>query len=1123
VNSSGAALLGYTTAEIMQKSLFDIVPVKHHPNLKAYLEIINKEGKFSGVMTTLHKDGSLRGWLFNNIIEKDIEGSKYVIGNSIDITERMRLEKDLLFTKQLLEQTNHIARVGAWELILAKQNIYWSALTKEIHQVPDDYEPDLATAIEFYKEGESRNKIKLAVKEAIESGTEWDLELQIITGKGNERWVRTQGKAEMANGICKRLYGAFQDIDEQKRTKLELETNENKYRAFFDISPVGIAINRHSDGKFIDGNQALYQMIGYTEEEYRKLTHWDVTPAKFDDEEIKHRNSLTMNGRYGPYEKKYIHKDGHAIPVLLYGIKFMGPNGEEQVYSVIQDISERKQAEKALIIEKSRLAAFVEHAPAAVAMFDLGIHYIAASNRWLEEYHLQGRNIIGLSHYEVFPNIDNAWKEIHQRCLQGAVERKDEDVWRPDGWEKDQYLRWEVRPWYLYDGSIGGIMMFTQDITEICLQREELKKAKLLAEQASLAKSEFLASMSHEIRTPLNGVIGFTDLILKTHLDQTQQQYLNIVNQSANTLLSIINDILDFSKIEAGKMELENEKCDLYEIAGQAADMISFQVEKKELEMLLNISTELPRFIWTDSVRLKQILINLLSNASKFTEHGEIELKMEPLSDTSQKEVLIRFEVKDTGIGIRPDKQEKIFQAFSQEDGSVTRKYGGTGLGLTISNRLLAMMGSKLQLESSPGRGSRFYFDLKLTAEQGQADRWEDVSNIKKVLIVDDNEHNRTILVQMLLLQNIHADIAKNGIEALQILETGKKYDVILTDYHMPIMDGLETIQKIRENFYSTKEQQPIMLLSSSSGDEHMIKRCLELQVSGRLTKPIKMQDLYSALARMVGQPKGLEKVVTEDIQVVNEDKLRIIIAEDGPVNMLLAKIIIRRIAPNAEIIEALNGKVAVQLCTEQMPDFIFMDIQMPEMNGYEATRKIRLLENGKQIPIVALTAGVVEGEREKCIEAGMNDFIAKPVVEDTVKMILRKWILPIADLISPVDAEMNESNIREHLDMRKLHEIVGDDKTVLRSFLTSIESELEKSDIELGKSFLQKDLEGLRRDGHKLKGTSLATGMDRLSEIAKSFELLAEFDENYISGILKAFRKEKEKLMRIIKKESEK
>jgi PAS domain S-box-containing protein len=348
VNASGASLIGYTREEVLQKSLFDLVPEKHHHSTRAYLEEISRKGQSTGLMTTLHKNGSILVWLYNNTVEKDVNGNRYVIGNSIDITDRMRLEKDLKFTKEILEQTNHMARVGAWQLTVDTNKIYWSSITKEIHEVDNDFIPDLDKDIHFYKEGESRDKVIKAYNDAIENGTPWDMELQMITAKGNERWIRSQGKADMENGKCKRVYGAFQDIDEQKRTKLALESSENKYHAFFDISPVSISVKRYIDNKFIDGNQALYKMTGYTEEEYRNLKNSDVTPAEYDEQEKANFESLARTGRYGPYEKEYIHKDGHSIPILLNGIKFTGDDGNEQVYSVIQDISARKNCRESI-------------------------------------------------------------------------------------------------------------------------------------------------------------------------------------------------------------------------------------------------------------------------------------------------------------------------------------------------------------------------------------------------------------------------------------------------------------------------------------------------------------------------------------------------------------------------------------------------------------------------------------------------------------------------------------------------------------------------------------------------------------------------------------------------------
>ena len=648
VNSAGAQALGYQADDLTGHSLKNVIPPKQHGEFDAYLQTIRERGRASGLMQTFHRNGSQQIWLFTNILEKELDGSAYIIGNAIDITRRHQLEIDLKWTTQMLEHSNTVARIGTWEMDIKQNTIYWSTVTKQIHEVPDDYVPTFDEAIDFYK-GDNRDTITREVDRALATETVYDIELPIMTHKGQELWVRIVGTSEFYGGTCRRLYG------------------------------------------------------------------------------------------------------------------------------IIYDINERKKAEQALINEKLRLTAFVENAPAAVAMFDRSMTYLAVSRRWMEVYQLTD-TIIGLSHYDVFPDLSDDMKAVFATCIGGDIVKKDEEIRRPTGWDHDQYLCWEVHPWHQFDKQIGGVMMFTQDITETSLQREELKKAKLQAEQANMAKSEFLANMSHEIRTPLNGVIGFTDLLLKTSLTETQNQYLSIVDQSANILLSTINDILDFSKIEAGKLELAVEKVDIHEVSSQAADIVTYQAQNKGIEMLLNLPSDLPRFIFVDPVRLKQILVNLLGNAVKFTEQGEIELKINMRNPVDQNFVTFRFEVRDTGIGIKAEMQERIFEAFSQEDASTTKKYGGTGLGLTISNKLLGLMGSRLELVSQQGEGSCFFFDLTLRVELGDAINWRGISSIRKVLIVDDNENNRLILKQMFSLKQIEVEEAANGFEALQLL--GRKKDV---------------------------------------------------------------------------------------------------------------------------------------------------------------------------------------------------------------------------------------------------------------------------------------------------------------------------------------------------------
>lgn len=1103
INPVGARTLGYSRKELHNKTLFDIIPKDRYDDLRQYLAAILENGFSKGYMVIKRKSGEERLWLYSNILERNLNGECYVIGNAVDITDQKKLEKDLIHTKDLLEETSTLSKIGGWELNLIDQQLYWSSITREIHSVPDGFIPTKENAVEFYKSGENREKIARVVQECLHTGKDWDLELQIIDYQGKELWVRTKGNVQFVKNVPTRLYGTFQNIDDQKRAQLEVIAAKKLLDDVLSAATGVSIIATDLDGTITVFNKGSEQLLGYTAEEMiGKQTPVILHDPKEIDELCSGFNALSGLEVSGfdfykqcadhPEKERtftFITKAGKRLRVSLSITSIKDSNGKIIGYLGISiDITQKEATERELATEKALLLAFIENAPASVAMVDKNMRFLIASKTWLKDYTQIQEDIKGLSYYDVFPNLSDERKAVHQKVLSGKVVKKDEDVYVDVKTNTPNHISWEMSPWYKADKSIGGMMIFTHNISASVRHREELTVARLRADLANMAKSEFLANMSHEIRTPLNGVIGFTDLVLKTQLNHTQKQYLKIVNQSANALLSIINDILDFSKIEAGKFELDIEKCDLYEIAGQASDITNYQIQTKKLEMLLNVQPNLPRFIWADALRLKQVLINLLGNAAKFTAKGEIELKIEALSE-SQNHHLLRFSVRDTGIGIAKGTQAKIFNAFSQEDSSTTKKYGGTGLGLTISNKLLKMMDSRLHLESAPGEGSFFYFDLNLQSEQGDPVEWLGLESIANVLIVDDNDNNRNILTDMLLLKNIRSDHARNGFEALQFLAEGRNYDAILMDYHMQYMDGIETTVKIRDNFMNGDEKLPVILLHSSSDDGTIIKACNELEIENRLLKPIKMDKLYHALARLKTKelaPRNPE--ITEPVVSYQKAGYRFLIVEDNEVNRFLTRSYIEKLYPLSVIMEAENGLLGIEEFQKMPFNLVFMDIQMPEMNGYECTKKIRLIEKDKRTPIIALTAANVKGEREKSIAAGIDDFITKPILEENIEAILTKWLVQ-PDVPEPEENETNPDLV--HFNVEKLASYFGKDSVKWKKIMDITLHQLHQASQQLNKKIEPEDAQMVLSLSHKLYGMSTSAGLLNLAKISRELQKL--------------------------------
>ncbi|MBU2547046.1 MAG: response regulator [Proteobacteria bacterium] len=768
-------------------------------------------------------------------------------------------------------------------------------------------------------------------------------------------------------------------------------------------------------------------------------------------------------------------------------------------------LAEAERAEREAARERERFRVLVDESPIGIALLNSAGRYEYINPGFSRIFGYGPDDFsMGAEWFRLaFPDpeprraVMSTWKGDTAQTRLGPTTPRSFEVLCKDGSRKIVLFR----PVMLHG---GGQLVIYEDVTERMKAVEALRQAKERAEEATRTKSDFLARMSHEIRTPMNAVIGMAHLLVKTDLTAKQRDYLDKILSSANSLLHIINEILDFSKIESGRLEMESMEFDLEEALANLSDLVTLKAHEKGLEMLLKTGRDVPATLIGDPLRLGQVLLSLTNNAIKFTDRGEIVVSSD-LIERRDDRVTLRFSVRDTGIGMTGDQIGRLFESFSQADGSITRKYGGTGLGLAICKRLVEMMGGDISVESRPGQGSRFSFTADFACHASRArERFQAAPGLEgtRALVVDDNATAREILEDALASFRFDVTAVASGAEALVELDRASQsrpYALVLMDWKMPGMDGIETARLIQAN--TRLSRIPKILMVTAYGREEVMQRARAAGLDGFLIKPVSVSILFNSVMDLLGyearlKPRSPVQPLTENDGLRKIRGARVLVVEDNQINQQVARELLEQAGLIVDVAD--NGLEGVEAVAGSDYDLVLMDIQMPGRDGFETTRIIR--NSGKpgveDLPIVAMTAHAMASDRDRSLAAGMNDHVTKPIDPDHFYAVLTQWIKPGQgeDRIpprSPIRKE-KESDWPEDLagfDLASGLKRVAGNQTLYLRLLRDFRRDNEETADAIERALAEKDLDSARRLVHTLKGVAGNIGAIGLHEASKALE----------------------------------
>jgi PAS domain S-box-containing protein len=1080
-NKGAEILYGYSAGEVIGRPISILAAADRCDEIPNILERIRRGEKISHFETVrLRKDGTPVSVAIT--VSPILNGSGEVTGAATiahDISERKRAEEELRHRETELRDALRAAQMGVWTWVREKDSVTWDESLYHIAgRDPSMLAPSFKEQAEIFTP-ESLERLNAAVEKTLATGTPYELDVEIVLPDGSKKWVISRGEPRRdASGRITWLRGTVQDITERKRSQ-----EVKALLASIVESSEDAIIGKALDGTILSWNKGAEILYGYSPGEVIGRPISILTPADRYDEIPNILERIRRGEKVSHFETVRLRKDGTTVHVAVTVSPIMNASGEVSgAATIARDITERKRVEERL----RKLSRAVEQSPAAVMITDVqgAIEYVNPKFTQITGYtaaEVKGQNSRILKSGMQSPSI---YEELWATILSGGE-------WRGEfaNRKKSGEIYWESASIVPIRDSAGAITHFLavkEDITERKRAEEELRRAKEAAEAANRAKSQFLANMSHEIRTPMNGVIGMAGLLLDTELSLEQRRYAEIVRSSGEALLAVINDILDFSKIEARRLNLECADFDLRSVLEYAASLVGIKTVEKKLELLFEVVPGTPCLLRGDAGRLRQVLVNLLGNAVKFTPQGEVAVTVRADSDDEQ-EATLHFTVRDTGIGFRQEQASVLFEPFVQADGSKTRRYGGTGLGLTISKQLVEMMGGQIGVRSQEGKGATFWFTAAFEKQPAGSAPWTGIQpelRDARVLVVDDNATNRHLVGALLRSWGCRPEESADAGSALSVLHqtarTSEPFQIAVLDMDLPDLDGVDLGRRIATD----PELEPTALyLMTGFGRFVEGARLQAMGFSGQIAKPIWERKLLETLLATSSQGRASEAARSGISQTAcrragAEPKFRILVAEDNPTNQEVAGMMLRKLGFSADLVA--NGREALEALQQHAYDLLLLDCEMPEMDGYETARRIRDPRTGARnplVPIVALTADAIAGDRERCFQAGMNDYLAKPVEPRHLAGVLGKWLAAPAAPAGGKEVPRMRDVFRSDTLLARL----SGDKELARKLVAGFLSRLPQQVASLRQCVEKGDARGTSLQAHSLKGAAATVSAESL------------------------------------------